>query len=326
MYLVRTWFSIFTKMSAPRILLGGERTLVAAKNTVYQLWTEGMDPGMAFATVGVVSLIPRTLFRSECASINFVLCKEAGEEPYEYTGPMLATFKATNDIAVFAVKQTVLRFTYLIGIPIDVLIGWKPPTPATAETKEDGIIILRKLPDPDLVNLVPLVKTTTHDLPAMLDKLISHLPSMKAAKMRSIAEIKKHGKGGYVNAVKVAADAGQLRARAAAKAKGTTGKGTGTESAAGGQIAAAKWDELKKELVALGDQNFALPFNQRYLVLYLDKETMMPKPASFAKLKEELKYVLPSQTLELSCLSKPFPALTSRILLSQLGATRLARS
>ena len=115
-------------MSAPRILLGGERTLVAAKNTVYQLWTEGMDPGMAFATVGVVSLIPRTLFRSECASINFVICKEAGEEPFEFTGPMLATFKATNDIAVFAVKQTVLRFTYLIGIPIDVLIGWKPPS------------------------------------------------------------------------------------------------------------------------------------------------------------------------------------------------------
>jgi hypothetical protein len=313
-------------MSAPRIVLGGERTLVAAKNTVYQLWTEEMGSGMAFGTVGVVSLIPQTLLRSECASINFVICKEAGEEPFEFTGPMLATFKATNDIAVFAVKQTVMRFTYLIGIPIDALISWKPPSAATAETKEDGIIILRKLPDPDLVNLVPLVKTSTHDLPAMLDKLISHLPSMKAAKMRSIADIKKHGKVGYDTAVKVAADAGQLRARAAAKAKGTTGKGTGTESAAGGQMAAVKWDELKKELLALGDQNFALPFNQRYLVLHVNKDTMVPTSASFAKLKEELKYVLPSQTLELSCLSKPFPALTSRVLLSQLGATRLARS
>ena len=84
-------------------------------------------------TVGVVSLIPQTLLRSECASINFVICKEAGEEPFEFTGPMLATFKATNDIAVFAVKQTVMRFTYLIGIPIDALISWKPPSAATAE-------------------------------------------------------------------------------------------------------------------------------------------------------------------------------------------------
>ena len=165
---------------------------------------------------------------------------------------------------------------------------------------------------------MPLVKTSTHDLPAMLDKLISHLPSMKAAKMRSIADIKKHGKVGYDTAVKVAADAGQLRARAAAKAKGTTGKGAGTESAAGGQIAAAKWDELKKELLALGDQNFALPFNQRYLVLHVNKDTMVPTSASFAKLKEELKYVLPSLTLKLSCLEAlpcthlPHPTFTTR--------------
>ena len=50
---------------------------------------------------------------------------------------MVAKFEGTNDIVIVYIKQS--KQTYLVGIPIDVLIAWKPPQGARDEVIEDAL-------------------------------------------------------------------------------------------------------------------------------------------------------------------------------------------
>ena len=64
-----------------------------------------------------------------------------------------------------------------------------------------------KVPNAKLLSISPLEKTATHDLPALLDKLLSHCPSFKHALVRSTADMKKHSALDYGKAAQRACDA-----------------------------------------------------------------------------------------------------------------------
>ena len=68
-----------------------------------------------------------------------------------------------------------------------------------------------KVPNAKLLSISPLEKTATHDLPALLDKLLSHCPSFKHALVRSTADMKKHSALDYGKAAQRACDAGCMR-------------------------------------------------------------------------------------------------------------------
>ena len=267
-------------MSGP---LTAESTLVvvASKTHVISVVPDGKE--MSFFSIAYNLVSPTKLMRTDEPSIFWSVTTETFEAAPAKILPLVARFGSINDVVVVAVKQT-KNGTYFWGMPIDELIGWKPPKSATDVVAEDLLFSLYKLPHSDLKEVVELENTTTHpQLKAMLDKLLSHCPTFKAAKIKSASEMAARQSWGYVRMIKAALLAGEDLERKAAAAKGKAAKDKG-ESAGGGNDAKKKWLELTKSLVALKDENVTLPFDKRYLVLCVDLETGKPTTETTATL------------------------------------------
>ena len=197
------------------------------------------------------------------------------------------------------------------GITVETLIAWKPPSKATDAIQEDGVLTLYKLPHSDLQAFTKLENTATHALRDMVSKLISHLPTFKAAMIKSVPDAEKYSKAGFEACMKKALFAGQAADRKAAKDKGKTSRDT-RESVGGGNEAKEKWETLEKELLAMPG-NVALPMEQRYLVVPIDKTTSMPTVEGLVQLKSQLECVLAE--LAASLTHSPVPPLMGLVYL-----------
>ena len=182
--------------------------------------------------------------------------------------PFVARFQAINDVVMVALKQTKTN-TYLWGVPVDKLIEWVPPRGARDTIDEDAVFIPFKLPNEGIVSVHKLENTSTHKLRDLLDKLISHTPTFRWAKIKSIREIDKHVANSYEKNVKVALLAGELRERKLADDKGVS-SGDANESSGGGKDSMEKWAALGQKLLEMKDANYALPFEKRFLIMPVD--------------------------------------------------------
>ena len=52
--------------------------------------------------------------------------------------------------------------TYLMGVPVDVLLTWTPPAQAAQIIEEEKFVMMLKMPHVDLKELVEVENTTTH--------------------------------------------------------------------------------------------------------------------------------------------------------------------
>ena len=264
-------------------MLGGGRQLRAAKNAVFSIVPS--DSEMSYSSVAIDSVVPEKLINSDQDSIYFTCMVDQTESAFQVKLPIVAKFKSCGDVVVLAIKKTTTGI-YIHGVLQDTLMKWNPPKKATDSVAEDGILSLWKVPNEDVEKFEDLGA----DAHGMADKLISHLPSFKAAKIKSICDAKKHSEAGYEIAIKAAVVAGEDLERKAAAGKGKS-SGAQKESSGGGSEAKAKWAEVKTALLETHVGNLRLPFDQRYLVLLIDKETGKPTEDGIKQLKLKLKYV-----------------------------------
>jgi hypothetical protein len=268
----------------PRQWLGHERILKASKDSVFSLTPNGDE--LSFCSLTLDSVIPKTLVKSEQKSLYFVASKGDGEAPLHCKLPVIASFKTIDNVVVVASKQTP-NGTYMWGVPVDTLVAWKPPSKATDMMCEDGVLSLFKLPHADLEGFSGVENTATHRLREMLDKFISHSPTFKAAKIKSVADMRKYADLGYEASIKASIIAGEDLERKAAKAKGASSRDN-NESHGGGDEARQKWALLKTALLETHVGNLKLPFAQRYIELRID-EHCKATPAVVAELKTKLR-------------------------------------
>ena len=276
-------------------LVGPGRTLVAEKKAVISI---SPDEEMSYLSVSFASVMPQRLIKSDAEHVRFAIVQNETEKPLAGVFPLVARFEATNDVVIIGIKQSVVG-TYIMGIPVSTLIAWRPPQGTRDEISEDGVFLQFKMPCNGLQSLAPLEKTATHDLPSMLDKLLSHCPTFRRAGIKSAKELRNYAAAGYEKAVKAACLAGEGLARAAANDKGTATRGKQNEGPGGGAEAKEKWTALRDKLLGQKKSNVALPFEQRYLIMPVDAE-MKPTTDGIAQLKEQLKYAVPCRTLPAS--------------------------
>jgi hypothetical protein len=161
--------------------------LTASKLHVIMLVPDGEE--LSFYSIAYNLIAPEKLISSSVDSVFAVMTTKEGEAPLMGVLPKVAKFGAIDDMVVVAIKQTPM-FTYLWGLSVEELIGWKAPASATQPIDEDKLFGLQKVPHADLKELVELENTATHPhLKAMLDKLISHCPTFKAAKIKAAADM-----------------------------------------------------------------------------------------------------------------------------------------
>ena len=266
--------------------LSAGRVLKASKDGVFSIKPGGVD--MSFSSVSIDSVMPSKLIRSDQESIYWSCIVDASESSISGCLPAVAKFKSLGNVVILDAKQTPIG-TYIHGLLQDNLMKWNPPRKATDTVEEDGILSLWRVPNEDVEEFKNGVDIET-DVRAMIDKLIAHLPSFKAAKIRSIHEARLHSEGGYEAGIRAALVAGEASDRKAASKKGQS-SGAQKESAGGGGEAKKKWESLKVALLETHVGNFKLPFKQRYLELRIDKDTGIPTEAGITQLKLQLRYV-----------------------------------
>ena len=259
--------------------------LVASKTDVFSIAPDVEATSFLSAALNVIT--PARLIPSKTNSIFFSVSTSKEQAAHRRMMPVVAKFGAINDMVVAAVKQTPIG-TYLWGVPMSELLAWRPPTPATATIDESELFLPVKVPHVDLKEIGELENTTTHPhLKAQFDKFLSHCPTFRASKIRCAADIYQTESWGFEKTIKVALLAGEDLERKEAAKKAKAAKDRRVSHGAGAD-AKAKWAELKKELLMMSDENFVLPFHQRYIELEVDPETWRPTMASMAMLEERL--------------------------------------
>ena len=254
-------------MELPDITVEPGYALLAAKESVFAI-TPDVDP-FSFMSVSFVYTNLGKLIKADADSIYFTVTMKDEERTQHYQLPCIAKFGAINDSIVFAVKQTKVG-TYIWCVPVKEMLSWKAPSSAAIPINEDGIFVSYMVPHADLKELAPLVDTTTHKtLRATVDKFISHCSTFRAAKMRSIACMKKHAGLGFAKAVTVALIAGEDIERKAAADKGKKAKAKAPSKGCG-EDAQKKWAACKEALLALTADGIALPFEKRHLELRVE--------------------------------------------------------
>ena len=272
--------------------LGEGRQLRAAKNAVFSIVPN--DSEMSYSSVAIDSVVPEKLINSDQDSIYFTCMVDQTESAFQGKLPIVAKFKSCGNVIILAIKKTATG-TYIHGVLEDTLLAWNPPKKAGDTCAEDGILSMWKVPNEDVEKFEELAA----NIRGMADKLISHLPSFKAAKIKSIADAHKYSEAGYERAIKAAVVAGEDLERKAAAGKGKS-SGAQKESEGGGTDAKTKWAEVKTALLETHVGNLKLPFDQRYLELLIDKDTGKPTVDGIKQLKLKLKYVA-CMDLPLTC-------------------------
>ena len=212
-----------------------------------------------------------------------------GKSPLISTGgPMRANFLIANDAVIFAAKRAG-TITYLWGITVENLIAWVPPNKAGELICEEGILQSWKSTHSDIKELVPLKDTETHPLTALADKLMSHLPTFAAAKIKDGKGAAKWCVNTFTHNIKFVVDASEVEERKRAKEKSTTAKDKeGVESAAGGVAAKAVWTERKSCMLAMSPY-YRDSMAERFIVIELNEATGQPAEATVVKLRDDLK-------------------------------------
>ena len=273
--------------------LGAGRVLKASKQSVIKIVPDGEE--MSFYSSSVESIVPKNLIKTDELSISWSVSPHDEPEVCRLGYlPAIAKFKSINNVVVVALKQTPMR-TYMWGIPVETLIAWRPPQKAGDAIAEDGVLCQFELPHPDLDAFTAVENTATHALKSLLDKFLSHCPTFKAAKIRSIAQLVSHSEAGFVPCMKKALLAGEDLDRKAAAQKGKSSRDK-NESGGGGAEAKEKWASIEKLLLESPETTCTLPFNRRYLELHVDKTTFQLTAESIHSVKGTLKYaILPSR-------------------------------
>ena len=267
------------------------RLLKASKDGVFSVKPDGVD--MSFSSVSIDSVMPSKLIKSDQESIYWTCIVDTSESSISGCLPAVAKFKSLGDVVILAAKQTPIG-TYIHGLLQENLVKWTPPKKATDVVEEDGILSLWRVPNEDLEEFKNGADIP-RDVHAMIDKLLAHLATFKAAKIRSISEARLHSEAGYEAGIRAAVVAGEFFDRKAASKKGKS-SGAQKESEGGGDDAKKKWEELKRALLETHGGNFSLPFKQRYLELRIDKDTGIPTEAGVIQLKRQLECAYQTQT------------------------------
>jgi hypothetical protein len=140
-----------------------------------------------------------------------------GKSPLINTGgPMRANFLIAGDAVIFAAKRAG-TVTYLWGITVENLIAWAPPKKAGELVPEEGIMQSWKSTHSDIKELVALADTETHPLTALADKLMSHLPTFAAAKIKDGKGAAKWCVNTFTYNIKFVVDASEVEERKRAK-------------------------------------------------------------------------------------------------------------
>ena len=190
--------------------------------------------------------------------------------------PMRCNFGEAGDAIIFALKQTG-SINYLYGITIENLLAWSPPSKPGELLDESGLLQSWKVKHTDIKELVPLVNTDTHkNLQAEVDKMLSHLPSFAAVKIKSFKDTVKWCGNSFNANVKSVMDASEMEERKRAKDKSSDARDSarGT-SIAGGEVAAKLWGERKSCLLTAAPF-YGDSFKDRFLSVKLDGATGQP--------------------------------------------------
>lgn len=196
--------------------------------------------------------------------------------------PFRVELKDLDDAIILSFK-VVSSNVYLQGITVPKLLEWRPPPKATDEVCEAGLLTLWKLPCAGVVARHPLTNTDSHKLKDLTDKLISHIPSFKLAKLRSIKDVLAMD---HLEARRIfcrALDAGEMRERKAASSKGKTCGDTG-ESVAGGRDAGTKIAALKTKWLP-GTKYYEVDIEDRFISVTLSGSKLIAEAIDEAKSK-----------------------------------------
>ena len=266
--------------------LGEGRALIANKRSI--VGTIGGDGEPTCRFVQVASVVAANTFPAGVLGHYFVF----GQKPLiTLPGkPMRAVFKEADDAAIIAFKQTG-NTTYLYGMTVPKLLEWSPPKEATTNIDELGLLQTWKSTHADISELVPLEKSVTHDFKALAEKLMSHMPTFSAHKIRSPKDVEKWCDNTFMYNVKAVIDASEVDDRKRAKEKSVTARdASGTESAALGLAAKKLWSDRKQSLAAAAPF-YDDEFQDRFIVIELDGTTGQPTESAIEQVRLELKCV-----------------------------------
>ena len=265
--------------------VGDRRCIKSAKDSVISLIPDGES--VSLTSVSIISVVPEMMIKSAEVGVYWCLAGGAGDRPLQAKLPLLGKFGAIDNIIFLATRETPIG-TYLMGVPVDLLLSWTPPAQAAQIIEEEKFVMMIKMPHVDLKELVEVENTTTHPhLLATLDKFISHCAMFKNVGIRSSAQLRARADLGYVKTITKAVTHGEQLDRKAAQLKAKTAKDK-KESTGGGADANTKWATLKTVLLETHVGNFDLAFEQRYLELPIDTETIKPTPEGMVELQARL--------------------------------------
>lgn len=275
-------------------MVGDRRCIKASKDAVFSLIPNGES--VSLVSTCIVSVVPEMMIKSSEPGVYFCLAGGDSDAPIRATMPLLGKFGAIDNVIFLAARETPIG-TYLLGVPVDTLLNWTPPTQASQTIEEDKFLWSAKMPHEDLQELAEVENTATHpQLLATVDKFISHCPTFKMAGIKSITQLRARSGLGYEKSITKAVTLGEQLDRKSADKKGKASKDQ-KESEGGGADAKTKWAELKTVLLETHVGNFNLTFDQRYLKLPIDPEATKLTVEGLAQLQPHIECASPTASL-----------------------------
>ena len=202
------------------------------------------DANPAVLCLNYASVVQKQLYSGGVPGHHFVF----GTNSVVTTGvPHLAKFEVDDDYIVFAVKLSG-KFTYLYAASVPKLLGWFKNPPARSEViAETSMLRSIRLPDKDLLELKPVTNTDTHKLKDIADHFMSFMPTFKNLNIRNASHCVIWAKKGFRDTMSKVLLAMEKSERTTARDRGARANDE-AESAAGGQVAAARWGLLKSSM------------------------------------------------------------------------------
>jgi hypothetical protein len=211
-------------------------------------------------------------------------------------GPLLATFTAADPIVAILVKQAGDNL-YLYGVTVPKLIEFSQSPPDRKSVIDPTAYFgLHKVPRTDIVSLEVLTNSETHTFKDYTDLLISYVPFLKDAKLRSAKDLIAYSKGGFTKCWNAVLKYGELEERRLAAARAVAGKRreSAENSADGGKAVGTKYSEMREAYKAVAPF-YAEAFEDRFDNIDLGEDGK-PTAASLEKLRAELKCAARART------------------------------
>ena len=271
-------------MADPDLLMGlaEQRVIIGDKATM--VGTIGVEEEPAVKMLQYASTGDADVYTAGIFGTYFVF----GKKPHFNAGkPMLAKFCEADDAVIMCLKQ-VGKSSYLYGITVPKLKEWVPPASAGTLVEETGLMQSWRVEHEDIESMRMLENTETHPLKDLADKLIAHMPTFAAHKIKSSKEMKAWCARTFEKNIKAVVNASELAERKRAAAKSATARdAAATESVAGGRAAKEKWEERKK-LLLLAEPYYKDSFEDRFIVIELDEATQQPTEKTLTEIRADL--------------------------------------